>query len=207
MGNETEPLDISGNRAARKWSRKELLGRLIWETLGTLAFRIIPRPFWGARCAVLRAFGADIGANVRVYPTVRMAIPWNISIGNYAAVGDRVTLYSLGRITVGSNVTISQGAHLCAGTHDYRDPTLPLQKVPISVCDGAWICADAFLGPGVTIGELAVVGARATIVRDVAPHAIMAGNPAMQIGERAIRSARSDATGHSDPSDNSCSEA
>ncbi|OYU73343.1 MAG: hypothetical protein CFE32_21185 [Alphaproteobacteria bacterium PA3] len=172
---------MSGNRAAKKWSRRELLGRLVWETLGAFVFRLTPRPMWGVRRAILRIFGAEIGVETHLYPTVRVAIPWNLSVGSYTAIGDRVILYSLGTITIGSNVTISQGAH------DFRDPSLPLQKIPISVQDGAWVCADAFLGPGVSIGELAVVGARAAVMRDVAPSQIVAGNPATQIGTRDVR--------------------
>ncbi len=77
--------------------------------------------------------------------------------------------------------------HLCAGTHDYADPSMPLLKPPITVGDQAWVCADAYIGPGVTIGEGAVVGARAVIVKDVPPWTIVAGNPARPIKKRVIR--------------------
>ncbi len=111
-------------------------------------------------------------------------MPWNISIGNQSAVGDRAILYALGKITIGQRVTVSQGAHLCAGTHDYRDPTMPLLKLPIVVGDGAWICADAFIGPHVVVGAAAIVGARAVVMKSVAPADIVVGNPAGPIGKR-----------------------
>lgn len=111
-------------------------------------------------------------------------IPWNLKIGDYAGVGDRVVLYALGSIQIGSFATVSQGAHLCAGTHDYNDPTLPLLKVPIKIGVGAWICADAFVGPGVTVGDGAIVGARAVVMKDVTPNTIVAGNPAKKIKDR-----------------------
>lgn len=108
-------------------------------------------------------------------------MPWNLEIGMAAAVGDRAILYALGPISIGERATISQGAHLCAGTHDLRDPARPLLKLPIRIGDDAWICADAFIGPGVTIGRGAVAGACAVIVKDVGEDCIVAGNPARLI--------------------------
>ncbi len=92
----------------------------------------------------------------------------------------------LGSPMIGSSLTISQRAHLCAGTHDYTDPAMPLLKPPIVIEDDAWICADAFVGPGVTVGQGAVVGARAVVVKDVPPWTIVAGNPARIVKRRAL---------------------
>ena len=86
--------------------------------------------------------------------------------------------------SIGSTASISQGAHLCAGTHDYRRADLPLQKLPISIGEGAWICADAFIGPGVKVGNYAIVGARAVAMRIIEDWSIVAGNPARVIGTR-----------------------
>ena len=83
-------------------------------------------------------------------------------------------------------MTISQRAHLCAGTHDYTDPSMPLQKPPISIGDQVWVCADAFVGPGVTIGEGALVGARAVAVTDVESWQIVVGNPARPVKKRVL---------------------
>jgi putative colanic acid biosynthesis acetyltransferase WcaF len=117
---------------------------------------------------------------------VRIAIPWNLEVGESAALGDRAIIYNLGKIVIGPMATISQGAHLCAGTHDFRRADLPLVKATIGVGTGAWVCADAFVGPGVVIGNLAVVGARAVAVKDVAANEIVAGNPARCIGTREL---------------------
>jgi putative colanic acid biosynthesis acetyltransferase WcaF len=129
-------------------------------------------------------FGARVGAKAHIYPSVRIAIPWNLDIGERAAVGDRAILYSLGPIRIGAAATISQGAHLCAGSHDYRDPLMPLIKPPIAIGAGAWVCADAFVGPGVTVGEGAIIGARAVVMRNVVASSVVAGNPAREIGRR-----------------------
>lgn len=177
--------DIAANRLALKWSRKELAGRIIWELIRFPLFALSPRPFWGWRRWLLRMFGARIGRDVHLYPSVKIAVPWNIAIADYAAVGDGAILYSLGQISVGERATISQYAHLCAGTHDYRDPTMPLVKVNIVIGAGAWICADAFIGPSVSVGEHAIVGARAVVTRNVAQQAVVVGNPARVVAQRA----------------------
>ena len=177
-------LDIAANRSARKWTTRELLGRIIWEILGARLFSWSPRPAWGWRNAILRLFKAQIGTDVRIDPSVRIAIPWNLGIGNQVGIGARAELYSLGRITIGNCATVSQNAHLCAGSHDFRAAEMLLTKPPIAVGEGAWICADAFVGPGVSIGDFAVVGAAAVVVRDVAAGIIVAGNPAVRIGKR-----------------------
>lgn len=176
-------IDIMANRAARKWSRKELVARLLWGLAHPL-FAGSPRPLWGWRRFLLRLFGAKIGEEVHIYPSVRITIPWQLAIGDEAAVGDRAILYSLGRIALGERVTVSQGVHLCAGTHDYRDPAMPLLKLPIVVERDAWICADAFVGPGVRVGARAIVGARCVVMKDVEPEAIMIGNPARLLRRR-----------------------
>jgi putative colanic acid biosynthesis acetyltransferase WcaF len=181
---ERRGVDIEANRRARKWSGRELVGRALWELLEPLLFRLSPRPFWGWRNALLRLFGARIGRNVHIHPSVRIAVPWNLDIGEYAALGDAVRLYSLGLVSIGPGATISQGAHLCAGTHDYRRADLPLLKASVRIEDGAWICADAYVGPNVTVGSHAIVAARAAATADVPPWTIVAGVPAKVIRPR-----------------------
>lgn len=183
----TGALDIEANRSARKWSHQEMVGRLLWALLQPL-FSFSPRPLWAWRRLLLRMFGAKIGDNVHIYPSVRIQIPWNISIGDHSAVGDRAILYALGPITIGQQVTISQFSHLCAGSHDYRSPDMALTKPPIHVDDGAWICADAFIGPGVRIHPNAIVAARAVVIKNVEADAIVGGNPAAFIKKRELRS-------------------
>lgn len=178
-----ERINVKSNRNAQKWTGREQLGRFCWG-IATPLFRLSPRPFWGWRRFLLRVFGARVGWDVRVHPTVRIIMPWNINFGAQCAVGDRAILYALGQITIGDRATISQGAHLCAGTHDWRDPAFTLVKSPIDVAADAWICADAFVGPNVKVGEGAIIGARAVVTKSVASGAILAGNPAREIGKR-----------------------
>ena len=176
-------IDVAANRAARKWTRREQTGRVLW-ALATPLFRLSPRPLWGWRRAMLRAFGATVGRGVHVYPTARITIPWNLTLGDGCAVGDHAILYALGPITLGPRATVSQYAHLCAGSHDSSDPAMPLTKPPIAVGADVWVCADVFVGPGVTVDDGAILGARAVVVRDVARRVIVAGNPARMVGKR-----------------------
>ena len=139
---------------------------------------------WGVRRCILRLFGATIGSHVHIHPTVSISIPWNLKIGDGTAIGDRAILYALGPITIGKSVTVSQYAHICAGTHDYSTQAMELKKCSITIDDGAWICADAFVGPDVIIGKGAVIGARAVAMKDISSNKIVAGNPAKEIGSR-----------------------
>jgi putative colanic acid biosynthesis acetyltransferase WcaF len=178
-------LDILNNRTGRKYSPGEMLCRILW-AVGRWLIRLSPRPCFGWRRFVLRCFGAQIGAHVHIYPTTIIYFPWNLSVGDWSAIGEDALIYNLGPVTIGRKATISHRAHLCAGTHDYRQPDLPLLKPPIAVGDQAWICADAFVGPGVTVGEGAVVGARAVVFKDVEPWTVVAGNPAREIKKREL---------------------
>lgn len=156
---------------------------MLWGAAKPL-FAWSPRPFWGWRRLLLRAFGAKIGRNVHVYPSAQITIPWNVSVGDDSAIGDGAKIYALGAISIGARTSISQGAHLCAGTHDYRDPEMPLLKLPITLGDEVWVCADAFVGPGVSVGDRTILGARAVLMKSVAGGLIMAGNPAVPIKKR-----------------------
>jgi len=184
-----DDLDIASNRAARKYTQGETVLRLTW-LLAAVLFRYSPRPMFAWRRLLLRAFGARIGRHVHVYPSAQVEMPWNLEIGDWSAVGDQVILYSLGRISIGAQVTISQRAHLCAGTHDYRRVDLPLLRPPIRIEDKVWICSEAFVGPNVVVGEGAVIGARGVVVRSVSPWTVVAGNPARPVGRRVMEKAQ-----------------
>jgi len=177
-------LDIAANRRAPTWSGRELLGRALWEIVRVPLFAWTPRQLWAWRRGILRIFGATIGRDVRICPSVEIAMPWTIRIDDEASVGDRAILYGLGPIVIGTQATVSQRAHLCAGTHDYRNRDLPLVKSSITIGPGAWICADAFVGPDVAIGHFAILGARGVAMADIPPWTIAAGNPARPLRSR-----------------------
>ncbi len=112
--------------------------------------------------------------------------PWLLTLGDHSILGDRVVVYNLGPVAIGEHTTISQDAYLCAGTHDYTQPDLPLVRSAITIGSGVWVCAGAFIGPGVTIGDNSVVGARSVVMKDVPPGVVVGGNPARVIKPRAM---------------------
>jgi len=176
-------MDIEANRQSRKWTKKELVLRVLWAFCGPF-FRFSPKPLWGWRRFLLRSFGATIGQSVNIAPSAQIFIPWNLKIGDWSSIGFDALIYNLGMVEIGEKVTISQRAHLCAGTHDFRDETMPLIKSNITIGDRAWICADAFIGPDITLAEGSIAAARAVVVKNVGTGIIVAGNPAIPKGTR-----------------------
>lgn len=174
---------IHENRAAVKYTWGEQARRVQW-SLGRLLFRCSPRPCFGFRRWLLRLFGATVGRHVHVYPSTHIYYPWNLEIGEWSSIGEWALIYNLGKVTIGTHTTLSQRVHVCAGTHDYRTAAMVLLKPPVRIGDAVWICADAFIGPGVVIGEGAVVGARSVVVKDVPAWMVLAGNPARVIKPR-----------------------
>lgn len=183
-------LDIEANRKASKYSRTELILRVLWG-LGKVLFRLSPRPCFGFRRWLLRVFGAKVGANVHIYSSALIYYPWNLQVGADSAIGEWALIYNLGKVTIGERTTISQRAHLCAGTHDYRTPSLPLLKPPIVIGDEVWVCADAFVGPNVVVANGAVIGACSVVTRNVDPLTVVAGNPAKFVKARLISDSNS----------------
>jgi putative colanic acid biosynthesis acetyltransferase WcaF len=171
-------------RGASPYKKWEKIGRILWNYVGQKLFRLTFHNWYGLRNTLLRAFGARIGAHVRFRPTVLVEQPWNLRVGDHSSIGDYSVVYCLGTVTIGRFVSISQRAHLCAGSHDLTHPQLPLVRPPILVHDQVWIAADAFVGPGVTIGEGAVLGARGCAFKDLPAWGIYGGNPARKLRDR-----------------------
>lgn len=166
--------------------RGEVLLRLFWGVVQATLFRWSPRPWHAFRARLLRLFGADIPApaQVVVFPTVRVMYPWRLRLEPRAMIGRHVIVYNLGPITLRRGATISQHCHLCAGTHDFTRWSMPLVTAPIVIGENAWLGADVFVGPGVTVGELCVVGARAVVVRDLPARKICVGHPCRPVKDR-----------------------
>lgn len=165
-------------------SRSDKLRRLGWNLVQATLYRCSPAPFHGWRRVLLRIFGAKVAAGAHPYPDAKIWAPWNLRMDRGSCLGPRSICYSAGVVHLGENAVVSQGAHLCAATHDHRDPAFTLMIAPIVVEADAWVAADAFVGPGVTIGSRAVVGARSVAMKNVPAGKIVAGNPATIVAER-----------------------
>ena len=136
------------------------------------------------RNCLLRLFGANIGHNVIIRPTVRITYPWKLTVKDNAWVGDYVDLYTLGDITIGKNTVVSQKCYLCTGSHDYKSEAFDIYAKPIVIEDQAWVATDVFIAPGVTIGRGAVIGSRSSVYKDMPAGMICIGNPAKPIKPR-----------------------
>ena len=166
------------------------LFRVGWGLAWLLLARWTPPPLHGWRRLVLRAFGATLAPGARVHASVRVWYPPHLTLGADTLIGPGARLYNQGRIAIGARAVVSQGAHLCASTHDIRDPAFQLVLRPITVGEGCWIAAEAFVGPGVTVGDGAVVAARAALFEDARPAGVYRGNPAVWVKDRQLRSTR-----------------
>jgi putative colanic acid biosynthesis acetyltransferase WcaF len=166
------------------FSRRNRLARLAWQLVYTLLFRPTPPPLHAWRRWLLRCFGARIAAGCHIYSDARIWAPWNLHMASQSCLGPRVICYSMAPIHLGERVVVSQGAHLCTGSHDYNSASFPLFAKPITIGADAWICTEAFLGPGVQIGEGAVIGARAVVMRSQPAWMVCAGNPARPLKPR-----------------------
>lgn len=177
--------NVGQHRRNDNYRPEEFRRRVLWMAVRPL-LRLIPRFFYETRNRILRLFGARIGKSVRLYPTVDIFFPWNLEIGDEVTISDRVILYSLGRIEIGAGSMISYGAHLCAGTHDYTETNLPLLKPPVRLGEGIWVGTEAFIGPGVEVGEFSIIGARAALFKSFPAFSIIGGNPAKRLKERPL---------------------
>jgi putative colanic acid biosynthesis acetyltransferase WcaF len=166
------------------WSAGQRLRMLLWEISWALFCRWTPKPLNTWRLFWLRLFAAEIEGYPFVHQRARITLPWNLTLRDRACLGDGAHAYTLARIELGRGATVAQEAYLCTGTHDFAQAALPLVTAPIVIGADAFIGARAFVLPGVTIGERAVIGACAVVTRDVAASTIVAGNPARQIGRR-----------------------
>jgi putative colanic acid biosynthesis acetyltransferase WcaF len=165
------------DRGAPKWLE------ILW-ILSRCALFMTPIPYPSSlKAAVLRSCGAQVGRRVVIRSLVNISFPWRLEIGDDVWIGDGAWILSLARITIESNVCISQRSYLCSGTHDYRKDTFDLITKPIRIRKGSWIAAGAFIGPGVEVGPNSVVSAGSVALRNVAGNSVVQGNPAEIVNE------------------------
>lgn len=127
----------------------------------------------GFRVLILRSAGAQIGRGVVFKTRVRVHFPWNLEIGDDCWIGEEVWFINHEKVKIGSNVCISQRSIICSGGHDYRSASLEFAHKPIEIKAGAWVCLDAKVLPGVTIGECSVVSAGEIVRKSVPDYSML----------------------------------
>ena len=168
---------MSCPRALKNFSKPRMKNKsqmiiFIWFLVEHLIFKsaLLPAKI---RPKVLQAFGASIGNGTFIRRGVLVHFPWNLEIGDNCWIGEEVWFINHDKITIGSNVCISQRSIICSGGHDYRSASLEYSHKPIAIRDGAWICLDAKVLPGVTIGECSVVSAGEVVRKSLPDYSIL----------------------------------
>jgi putative colanic acid biosynthesis acetyltransferase WcaF len=157
-----------------------------WLLVNLFLFQLCPFGFSALKRAILRAFGARIGHGVIIKPQVKITFPWKLVIGDHVWLGEKCWLLNLEQIVIGNNVCISQRAFLCTGSHNYKSPAFDLIVKPITVEDGAWLGAGCWVGPGVKVGNHAILAAMSVTFENLDPFGIYRGNPATLVKQRVI---------------------
>jgi len=170
------------------FSLKNRVARVAWNIVYVFLFRPSPNFLHGWRSFLLRSFGAKVGRGVHVYPRVKIWAPWNLELKDQCGIANGATLYSQGHISIGYRAVISQDSYICTGTHDYQLSGQPLITFPIIIQDYVWVAAGAFVNPGITIEEGAVIGARSVVTKNMPPWMICAGHPCKPIKQRVMQS-------------------
>ena len=137
----------------------------------------------GLRLELLRLFGARVGHGVVIRSQVNITSPWRLTVGDDVWIGEETLILSLAPVTLEADICISQRAFLCTGSHDFRAPAFDLVTKPITVRRGCWIAAQAFIAPGVEIGEGSMVSAGSVVLTSVPPRTLVRGNPAAVVKE------------------------
>ena len=163
------------------------LARTAWQVVYHVLFRPSPRPLHAWRAALLRLFGARLGPACHIYPRAIIWAPWNLVCDAEVGVADGAILYNQAPITLGRRAVVSQGASLCTGTHDYEKAEFPLVARPITVGEYAWLAAECFIHPGISIEPGAVIGARSVVTKNMPAWTVCAGHPCRPLKPRALR--------------------
>lgn len=166
---------------------KNRLARVIWGVVYVLFFKYTPKPLHVWRSSILRLFGAKIGKGVHIYPKVIIWAPWNLEIGDESGIANGVILYSQGKITIGKRVVISQGSHICTGSHDYTKKEFPLFTKDIIIGDNVWVAAESFVHPGVLIADGSIVGARSVVTKSLPSWTVCSGHPCVPLKKREFK--------------------
>ena len=168
---------MNGERKLSEFERSKLLiGRKIvmgiWLCSQFIIFKFTILPSF-VRPQILRVFGASIGSGVLIRRGVRVHFPWNLEIGDDCWIGEEVWFINHEKVIIGSDVCISQRSIICSGSHDYRSASLEYKHKPVEIKDGAWVCLDAKVLPGVTIGVCSVVSAGEIAQKSLPDHSML----------------------------------
>ena len=183
-----QELDLKNYK--NRHSIKSKVVRVVWNVVWLLFFRITPGRiafFNSWRALLLRCFGAKIGRCTAIFPSVKVWLPWNLEIGDCVALSSGVNCYSVDKIIIGDNTTVSCDVFLDCASHDISSPIMELTYAPITIGADCWIAANSIILPGRSLGDGAVVAAGSVVTKDVEPWTVVGGNPARFLKKRVLR--------------------
>ncbi len=166
------------------FSLSNRLYRLLWSLVYSLFFCWTPVYLFKWRVLLLKIFGCQLDWSARIYPTSKIWSPKNIRLGSNVTIAPRVRIYNQGFIEIGDGSLISQDSTLCASTHDYKKTGFSLLLKPITIGKNVWVCSEAFVGPGVHLGDGVVLGARAVAKKNLDAWSVYDGNPCKKVNTR-----------------------
>lgn len=176
--------DLSKPNVPSGFTGKRKVRVQLWYVAWLFLFRLSPHAVNGFRIFLLNAFGARVSRTAKVRPSCFVSYPWNLTVGDFSYLGDRVFIDSLDKVEIGTHVSVSNDVYITAGTHDHQSPSFDLTLKPVVIADESWIAVRAVILPGVTVGHGAVVAAGSVLTKSVPPAEMWAGNPAKFIKSR-----------------------
>ena len=181
-------MNLVESKYENKLGLKNKLYRFLWNFCRIfLFFPFKGKVFRRWRNLVLRMFGAKIAKTASVHASAKIWMPLNLELDEFACISDNVDCYNVDKVSLGKKATVSQRVFLCTASHNISSKKHELITKPIIIENFSWICAESFVSMGVTIGEGAVVGARAAVYKDVEPWNVVGGNPAKFIKNRELK--------------------
>ncbi|MGZ0706750.1 putative colanic acid biosynthesis acetyltransferase [Coraliomargarita sp. W4R53] len=182
-----EDFQIDLRQSVTPWSRQTKICRGIWQYIVKPVYRLIPGKKSSLRIGILRMMGAQIGKECYIQQRVDILVPWNLILDDCVVLAHDTCVLNFTTVTIRSMTVISQGVHLCTGSHDYTHPHFPLIYKPIEIGAESWVASGAFVAPGVTLGRGCVIGANAVVTHDMPAWKVCAGNPCKVIKDRVMK--------------------
>lgn len=181
-------MDLSKYNNSNYYPGAGSLKRLIWYYINAFIFCSWLIPSSRIKIFLLKVFGAKLGVGIVIKPRVNIKYPWNLEIGNHVWIGEGCWVDSLAKVTIGSNVCISQDAYLLTGNHNYKDPAFELITQEIVIDDGVWVGAKSVVCPGSVMKKKSILAVGSVLSGNTEVSGIYQGNPAKLVRQRKMNS-------------------
>jgi acetyltransferase-like isoleucine patch superfamily enzyme len=161
---------------------RKIRNRLLNRFVGALGAISVPgTPLVGALQAwALRSMGASCPHDTLwIGPEVWFDHPENITFGERVTLNPDSRITAFDRVVIGDDFLAAPGLSINAGTHDLA--TLAPASAPVVVGHRVWCGARVTICAGVELGDDAVIGAGAVVVRSLPARQVCLGVPARPV--------------------------